>query len=132
LQLPQLQCSKSEAISLIAEQLNRGLQINPALLLRRTAQRRYRTWDRETHTVLSQLFDTERYAKEFKNITEGMTTKEGNTWQANLFERLNVKIGLLKEFQRRIEKHLITPTERPADFWSLIHPDIINVTKNKI
>jgi uncharacterized protein (TIGR02391 family) len=131
LQLPQLQCSKAEATSLIAEQIKRGRQINPDLLLRRTAQRRYRNWDRETHNVLLQLFDTDRYAKEFENITKGMTTKDGSTWQAKLFGHLTVKIELLKEFQRRIEKHLITPTERPADFWCLIHPDIINVTKTR-
>jgi uncharacterized protein (TIGR02391 family) len=131
LQLPQLQCSKTEAIGLIAEQIKRGRQIDPSLLLRRTAQRRYRQWDRETHAVLLQLFDTDRYAKEFKIMTEGMTTKDGQTWQANLAERLKIKIGLLKEFQRRIDKHLAIPSEQPADFWSLIHPEIIRVTKTR-
>jgi uncharacterized protein (TIGR02391 family) len=131
LQLPQLQCSKTEGISLIAEQVKRGRQIDPPFLLRRTAQRRYRQWDRETHTLLLQLFDTDRYAKEFKMITDGMTSKDGQTWQANLSDRLNVKIGLLKEFQRRIDKHLIVASERPADFWSLIHPEIVKVTKTR-
>jgi uncharacterized protein (TIGR02391 family) len=131
LQLPQLQCSKAQAISLIAEQIKRGRQINPPFLLRQTAQRRYRRWDSETHTLLLQLFDTDRYAKEFKTITDGMTTKDGGTWQANLSDRLSIKIELLKEFQRRIEKHLIEPSEQPADFWSLIHPEIIKVTKSR-
>jgi uncharacterized protein (TIGR02391 family) len=60
-----------------------------------------------------------------------MATKEGQTWQANLTDRLKAKIGLLKEFQRRIDKHLIVVSQQPADFWSLIHPEIIKVTKTR-
>ena len=78
MQLPQLKCSQAEAKNLIGEQIKRGRQIDPPSLLPRTAQRRYRQWDRETYTVLLHLFDTDRYAKEFKNITEGMKTKHGN------------------------------------------------------
>jgi len=131
LKLPQLKCSKAEAISLIAEQITRGGQINSPVLLRRTAQSRYRQWEKETHTLLSELFDTDRYAKEFTTLTEGMNTNDGLTWQTRISERLSIKIGLLKEFQQRIEKHAIAPSQQPADFWSLIHPEIIAVTKTR-
>lgn len=134
LELPRLQRSKTESSSLISEQIRRGRQINPLNLTYGIANQRYRQWDRETQTLLTELFDTDRYAKEYELIADGIELggKRSREWRTKFVERMNAKIGLLKEFQRRIDKHLIEPDPRPAtDFWALIHPDIIAVAKSR-
>jgi uncharacterized protein (TIGR02391 family) len=57
--------------------------------------------------------------------------KRSREWRTKFVERMNAKIGLLKEFQRRIDKHLVEPSPKPTDFWALIHPEIIAVAKTR-
>jgi uncharacterized protein (TIGR02391 family) len=134
LELPRLHRSKTEAYSLIDEQIKRGRQINPLNLTYGVSNQRYRQWDRETHALLLELFNSDRYAKEYEMIADGIDLggKRNREWRAKFDERMNAKIGLLKEFQRRIDKHLVEPSpNQGTDFWALIHPDIIAVAKSR-
>jgi uncharacterized protein (TIGR02391 family) len=133
LQLPRLRRPKIEAINLISEQISRGQQINPDNLGYTEAVRRYRRWDKETRLLIGRLFDIDRYAKEFATIAE-LTIRGGAKnpdWTTKFVERMDRKIGLLKEFQERIEHRLINPSDVATDFWSLIHPEILEVTKTR-
>jgi hypothetical protein len=79
-----------------------------------------REWDRETQTLLIELFDTDRYAKEYEMITEGIKGggKRSREWRTKFIEPMNAKIGLLKEFQCRIDKQSERPNPNQAtDFW---------------
>jgi hypothetical protein len=83
---------------------------------------------------LLNLFDTDGYAKEYEMIAEGIELggKRNREWRTKFDERRDAKIELLKEFQRRIEKHLVEPNpNQVSDFWALIHPEIIAVTKSR-
>lgn len=128
--------SKQEAINFIGEQIKRGRQINQTNLEFEIAESRYQAWDRETHDLILELFDTDRYAKEYEVIADGIEPNERcTTWRNDFSERMNTKIRLLEEFQRRIQKHLADPnppqSETTIDFWLLIHPEIIAVTKRR-
>lgn len=134
MQLPQLRRPKLEAINLIGEQIKRGRQIDLGHLEYAQAVRRYRQWDKETRRLIRNLFDIDRYAKEFTAIAEGIVidkNTQSTQWRSQYIQRMNAKVGLLKEFKVRIEKHLIPPSDIPTDFWSLIHPEIIKVTKTR-
>lgn len=134
LELPRLQRSNTESSSLISEQIRRGRQINPLNVTYGVANQRYRQWDRENQTLLLELFDTDRYAKEYEGIAEGIELggKRSREWRIKFAERMHAKIGLLKEFQRRIDKNLVPPSPLQAsDFWALIHPEIIIVAKSR-
>lgn len=134
MQLPQLRRPKPEAVNLIAEQVTRGRQIDFGNLQYSEAVRRYRQWDKETRTLIRSLFDIDRYAKEFAAIADGIVIDrnvQNSQWRSQYFQRMNVKVGLLKEFQVRIEKHLTPPSDIPTDFWTLIHPEIVKVTKTR-
>jgi len=100
------------------------------------ADRRFREWDKQTYEVLLELFDHNTYAEEFRTITEGyiVPDPELRGWSEQLLKLLQVKIELLKEFQRRIDHHLPEPAPVAAqepDFWQFIHPEIVAVTKNR-
>ena len=135
MELPKLQRSKAEAKSLIGEQIKRGRQISPLHLGYALSNSRYEEWDKETYGLLLELFDTDRYAREFEAIAEGYVIGDENNrnWRLNFGHRMNRKIELLEESQRRIDKHLAEPTVTAIkpDFWSLIHPDIVRVAKTR-
>ena len=61
--------------------------------------------------MLLELFDDNTYAEEFRTITEGyrVPDPELRGWSEQLLKLLQVKIELLKEFQRRIDRHLPEP-----------------------
>ncbi len=135
--LPLLQKSKQEVISLIGEQIKRGRQIRPLELGFENTIARYHEWHDETFGLLLDLFDTNTYATEFERNGAGYFSENQQTssWKLAFGLLLNSNIDLLKEFQNRIRKHLIEPTinktEETGEFWTIVHPEITAVTRTR-
>jgi uncharacterized protein (TIGR02391 family) len=137
MELARLQRSKTDAKNLIGEQIKRGRQIRPVDMGYEVAEARYQKWDKETYEVILEVFDTDGYATEYQTITEGFVEPDPRFrgWDKIFLARVDAKIKLLEEFKRRIDAHLAEPfaiqNEQPSDFWELIHPEIVAVTKTR-
>jgi hypothetical protein len=138
LELPKLKVrSKADAINLLGEQIKRGRQIDVLKQGHELAQTRFAEWDVETSELLLAMFEVDKFAREYDQITEGtyLTGTPGTVnWTMSFLGRLEDKIKYVKELQRRIDSHFSEPQNQvqpPHAFWDMIHPEIVSVAKSR-
>jgi hypothetical protein len=109
LKLPTLRISRHDAKALIGERIKEGRRANIEFYesSSKPAERRYTTWDRRNYTFLTELFDTDEIAVEYKAIAKFVLT--GSYRSAERAEqhkkRIDRKVKWFKELARRIDNH---------------------------
>lgn len=135
IKLPRLLMPLSEAKALLEHQIRRGESIeNPSMSDEAIAEAlgKMDVWAAETEELLLTMFDSPEFAERFKqsgtyedrrgNLRDNLMTLGRITYKNYCLSDI---IKELPNYEQKVE------VEEAADFWSLIHPEIIAVTKTR-
>jgi uncharacterized protein (TIGR02391 family) len=134
--IPRLLMSRAEAEALLRNQIHRGNAVSNHELSDEAVEAaigKTDSWEAQTKDLLLSMFDSPELANEFS--AAGMYQKS----TATLMEKLNYAGGritykhyALEDIIKRLplyeEK---VPGKQEMEFWSLIHPSIVNVTRTR-
>lgn len=132
--IPKLLKPRKEAEALIRNQMHRGkVAMQSKAPDEESAIAKIVAWDEATREVLLSLFDSSELADEISgaDISESLRMAMGS--ELNCAQgRTTFRIKLLGDIIERLPEYEEPATEVVlSDFWSLIHPGIVAVTKSR-